>query len=221
MGPRLKVLLFDPEDLSHASPADAAAAVAAAAASSSSFRAASPGDAADSASTAAAAVALVGKDGPGAGPGVRSGPASYPITISSSSSGGNGSSSSNGLSDIGGVEVDVQRLLSAARQGRGVSPPGVAGKLGSIGSVKMGTAAATASWEGWVKLDKVRSTVSAAVVCGLPSPRCWTSLLKVNLCSCCWPLGFQLLCAAGQLMLLLFAASLLLQVCGSAASRQT
>lgn len=57
------------------------------------------------------------------------------------------------LSDIGGVEVDVLKLLAAARQGRTLDA--AAGEGGAQRGTVL-SAAALASWEGWVKLDKVR-----------------------------------------------------------------
>lgn len=74
--------------------------------------------------------------------------------LSSSSSIG---SSSSDISDIGGVEVNVQRLLAAARIGKATNAGSVAAaEAGVVDGGAVASAAAEACWEGWVKLDKVR-----------------------------------------------------------------
>jgi hypothetical protein len=147
---RLKVLLFDPEDLSHATPAAAAAAFAAAAVTSSS-RGATP-----SPSTAAAAAGASGISPLGS----EQGPASHPIVVrsgSSSDSSSSSSSSDNSLSDVGGVEVNVQKLLAAAR--RGSSSTAAGGTSGTAKGITKISTAGGVSWEGWVRLDKVSCEV--------------------------------------------------------------
>jgi hypothetical protein len=131
--PLLKVLLFDPEDLAHASTARTAAAIAAAAAASR-RRLALPGSNGRSSPTPAAAA---GRGSP---------PLPAPSSSSSSSP-----SQQQLVPDIGGAEVDVLKLLAAATDGRSVG--GAVGVPGP-GNAPVSAAAATASWEGWVKLDR-------------------------------------------------------------------
>jgi hypothetical protein len=182
--PRLRVLLFDPEDIEHASPAAAAAAFAAAASSSTS-RAVTPSDDTSSSSSSSSgsrgAAATWSSDGRVGSPGMSSPDlSSHPIVIrqdSSDSSSGSNSGSSDGLSDIGVVEVDVQKLLAAAREAKSSSSGGGSssssstsnGRNSSSGrsssSVRSSSSGSSSSssggqgtgtcWEGWVKLDKV------------------------------------------------------------------